>query len=322
LKQTTKAKVLQYLENNRGLSISGEKIADSIGVSRNAVWKAVAQLKKDGYRIKAVNNRGYCLCNIQRDIITAAQIAHFSNNTDISRIKVYDTVESTNTAAKELAIAGAAHGTLIVSDCQTGGKGRYGREFISPRGSGIYMSMILRPSSGNNPTLVTSYAAVAVCESIETLTAKSPKIKWVNDIFIDGKKVCGILNEAVTDFESGQVEWIVVGIGINFTACNNLPSHAGAIFEEDSPTTSRNNLIAEIAARMLNFDGKCDIAAYRNRMMWLGERITVTGRGTAFDAQAVDVDDNGRLIVKKDNGQTETVCSGEVSIKSIKKGTD
>jgi BirA family biotin operon repressor/biotin-[acetyl-CoA-carboxylase] ligase len=240
-------------------------------------------------------------------------IEQFLTNAKAS-VKVYDSLESTNTTAKELAISGAAHGTVVVAESQTDGKGRYGRGFESPKGSGIYMSIVLRPQDfGGKPVLVTSYAAVTVCEAIESLTDKSPTIKWVNDVFIDGKKICGILTEAVSDFESGGVQWVVVGIGINFTANENLPEVAGAVFE-DSPCITRNRLIAEVVNRMLSFNGTCDISEYRKRLMWVGERVTATGHG---EVVIVGVDDEARLIVRKDDLQEVALCSGEVSVVSL-----
>ncbi|MCL2874297.1 MAG: biotin--[acetyl-CoA-carboxylase] ligase [Defluviitaleaceae bacterium] len=255
-------------------------------------------------------------------------IIPFLSNKKISdKIFVYPSLESTNKTAKEMAISEAEHGTIIIANCQTAGKGRYGRYFHSPPSHGIYMSFILHPAqfSFNTPTLVTSFAAVTVCEAIEAISEKSPKIKWVNDIFLDGKKVCGILTEAVTDYESGNVQWVVVGIGINFSTPildfpEDLRQTAGAVFLGDNPSTTRNHLIGEIINLMIVNENRCGekdmLDRYRKRLMMLGERILVIGAEHTYEALAVDIDDIGRLLVKKDNGEIHPLSSGEISVRS------
>ena len=188
------------------------------------------------------------------------------------------------------------------------------------------MSFILRLTQRHLiavPTLVTSYAAVAVCEAIEATTEKKPQIKWINDIFLSEKKISGILTEAITDYESGTIQWIVLGIGINFTTPatgfpENIKHIAGSVFSEDKPTITRNQLAAEIANRILNIENNCDsntmLAEYKKRLMILGKRVLVTGLHEPFEAMAVDIDEIGRLIVKKDNGDVISLFSGEISI--------
>jgi BirA family biotin operon repressor/biotin-[acetyl-CoA-carboxylase] ligase len=314
---TTKNNVLQLLESKRGQSISGSVIAEQLNVSRNAVWKAVRELEKDGYEIEAVTNKGYCLGE-DNDILSVAGILPFLSQKEIAdKITVYDWLESTNITAKEAAVCAAEHGTVIIADHQTGGKGRYGRVFVSPPSSGLYMSIVLRPEclphkgrgSQDTGSLLTVRAAVAVCEAVQAVCGKSPQIKWINDIFLDGKKICGILTEAVTDLESGGIQWAVVGIGVNFTACDSLPDIAGAVFE-GKPTVTRNQLAAEIINRMLKSDD-IHISQYRERLMWLGERIIVNG---SYEATAIDIDVAGRLIIRKDSGELIPLSCGEVSI--------
>lgn len=323
---STKKYVLELLESKRGENISGEYIAGQLNVTRNAVWKAVKELEKDGYRIKAVTNKGYCLSD-DNDILSVQGMLPFLANKKISgKINIHASLESTNKTAKELAISEAEHGTIIIADCQTAGKGRHSRNFFSPSGHGIYMSFILRLTQRHLiavPTLVTSYAAVAVCEAIETTTEKKPQIKWINDIFLSEKKISGILTEAITDYESGTIQWIVLGIGINFTTPatgfpENIKHIAGSVFSEEKPTITRNQLAAEIANRILNIENNCDsntmLAEYKKRLMILGKRVIVTGLHEPFEAMAVDIDEIGRLIVKKDNGDVISLFSGEISI--------
>ena len=326
--------VLTLLEKNRGHTVSGEQIAGSLSLSRNAVWKAVSELRKDGYRIDSTASKGYSLAE-DNDIMSAQGMApYLSRRTPASDIHLYPVLESTNKTAKEQAIAGAPHGTIIIAETQTAGRGRYGRSFFSPPGCAVYMSFVFKPVGlwASTPTIITSAAAVSVCEAVETATGKKPEIKWVNDVFLDGKKICGILTEAVTDFESGRIEWMVVGIGVNFITppggFGEGLSQAGAVFADEPPSTTRNRLAAEIANRMTGFEAQPNarkmLSKYKKRMMMLGKRIMVMGGAPAegedapvpsYEATAVDIDDIGRLIVKTDDGARHTLSFGEISIR-------
>ena len=187
------------------------------------------------------------------------------------------------------------------------------------------MSIILRPEGlrFENPTTVTAFAAVAVCEAIESISPKVPKMKWVNDIFIDGKKVCGILTEAVTDFESGGLDWVVLGIGINVSIRtedfpDDLQSIATSIFPDEKSSGVRNQLAAEIINRILGFEtlpSEAEIfEKYKKRLMMLGKEITVIQNQMEYKATAIDVDSVGHLIVKRENGEIITLSSGEIRI--------
>ena len=323
---STKFRILELLEQHRGESISGEQLAGICGISRNAVWKAVKELQKDGYHIDAVTNKGYCLSE-GNDIVSIPGIKPFLSEKSQSyanKIQIFKSLESTNTTAKEMAVAGAAHGTIVISDCQIMGRGRNSRHFFSPSG-GLYMSIILRPAELclENPTAVTAFAAVAVCEAIESISEKAPKIKWVNDIFMDGKKVCGILTEAVTDFESGGIDWIVLGIGINvYTRTEDFPddlqSIATSLFPEEKMPGVRNKLSAEIINRILGLETSPNeteiFEKYKKRLMMLGKEITVIQNQMEFRATAIDVDSAGHLIVKNENGEIIPLFSGEIRI--------
>lgn len=322
----TKNRILELLEQHRGESISGERIAGILSISRNAVWKSIKELQKDGYNIVAVTNKGYCLSD-DNDIVSTQGIKPFLSERSqpyAEKIQIYKSLESTNKTAKEMAIAGAEHGTVIISDCQTLGRGRYSRSFFSPSG-GLYMSIILRPEvlHFEHPTSVTAFAAVSVCEAIESISKKAPKIKWVNDVFIDGKKVCGILTEAVTDFESGGLEWIVLGIGINvYIRAEDFPgdlqSLATSIYSDEKVSGVRNKLSAEIINRILGFEAPPNeteiFEKYKKRLMMLGEEITVIQDQTEYKATAINIDPVGHLIVKNKNGELITLSSGEIRI--------
>ena len=322
---TSLNKTLALLEEHRGICISGEYIASMLNISRSAVWKVIKALRKEGYRIDAITNKGYCLLD-SNDIISKEGILPFLpgvlTEDDIHTYKVLD---STQTKAKAMAMAGAKHGTLIIAEEQTHGRGRYERSFYSQPGMGIYLSIIMLPGSlaFDSPVIITQCAAVAVCMAIETLTGKPTQVKWVNDVFMDGNKICGILTECVTDIESQSIQWMAVGIGVNFCAQQSdfpeeLRHIAGAVFNCD-PTVTRNQLIAEIAKNMLIApycaDVKSMYAHYKERLMMLGKRVTVSGIGVSYEAMALDVDDTGRLLVKKDNGEETWLFGGEISVK-------
>ena len=325
---STKEWVLQLLESQKGQSISGEYIANQLQVSRSAVWKAVKELEKDGYKIQAITNRGYRLSD-ENDILSIQGMLPFLADDEAHhKISIYHSIESTNKTAKELAISGAEHGTIIIADHQSAGRGRFNRSFYSPTGKGIYISFIFRPSRNNlvaNPTLITAFAAVKVCEAIEATTGKSPQIKWVNDIFLDGKKICGILTEAVTDFETNNLQWVVLGIGINFTIPEEgfpkeIEETAGAIFSDEKPTITRNRLISELINGILSFEDErikeSIFLKYKERLFILGKGITVTeSNGLSFEATAVDIDSTGRLIVEKENGERLSLSTGEVKLR-------
>jgi len=323
---STKTQILALLESNRGQSISGEYIAECLNISRSAVWKSIKELEKAGYKIEAVTNKGYCLSE-DNDIISVQGMLPYLSKEDFSeKIFVYDSLESTNKTAKEMAISGAKHGTVVIADSQSAGKGRYDRKFFSPPGHGVYMSLIIHPSQMwfETPTLLTIFAAVSVCESIESITNKKPQVKWVNDIFLERKKICGILTEAVLDLESGTIQWIVIGMGINFSTPSidfpeELQKIAGSIFAEGEPTLTRNQLIAEIVNRMVFPEKQCSekqiVEKYRQRLMMIGKKITVSGLGEPYEATALDIDDLGGLVVKKDTGEIASLSAGEISVR-------
>ena len=321
---SVKNNILHILESNKGKTVSGQELADMLEVSRTAVWKAINSLKVEGYSIESTPNKGYSLAE-SSDVLSAEGIRLYLNEEFKSiPITVHKTIGSTNTEAKILAVQNAQHGTTIVSEEQTKGRGRFGRDFFSPSDSGIYMSIILKPELNiENSVLITSAAAVVVCNAIEKFTSVSPKIKWVNDIFIDNKKICGILTEAVTNFESGMLDCVVVGIGINVKTKNEdfpmeLQNKAGSIFIDDD-SFIRNQLTAEIINNVLKISKKLEnkdfMPAYKQRSMILRENILYKKNNNWHEGYASDIDDYGGLIVFTADGQKITLNSGEVSIK-------
>ncbi|MDF2616085.1 MAG: biotin-protein ligase [Sedimentibacter sp.] len=327
---SVKNEILNILETNKGKTISGQELADILDVSRTAVWKAINLLKQDGYIIDASSNKGYSL-SISSDVVSEESIRMFLNEEfkEIP-ISVYKLLPSTNTKAKEEAISNAVHGTVIFSDEQTSGRGRFGREFFSPADSGIYMSVILKPNLNvSSSVLVTTAAAVGVLKALDKFTDEKAQIKWVNDIFMNGKKVCGILTEAVTDFESGTVESIIVGIGLNVkTKKEDFPDElkdiAGSLFLKDAGTSIRSQLAAEIINNILSIskdlENKEFLKIYKSRSLILGKQISYTKNNKIEEGCAHDIDEFGRLVILKKDGKIEQLSSGEVSIKNIVTG--
>lgn len=327
---SVKESVLKILEENRETSISGEELAKYLSVSRAAVWKAINALRGEGYNITAVTNRGYQLTK-DNDLLSAEGIKIFLNpKYNENYIRVYKTIDSTNQEAKKILMDDdIPHGTVLLSEEQTAGRGRFQRKFFSPSNKGIYMSVILRPNIELSKAIhITTSAAVSVCRAIENLTNKRPKIKWVNDIFLDEKKICGILTEATGNFESGRVENVVVGIGINFKTKEadfpyDIKDVAGSIFEGEEPNITRNQLVAEILNELLymcdNLEDKSIMQEYKVLSFVLGKKVSFLKNNRLNKAKAVDISDEGALVVQYENGDLDYLNSGEISVKTCKR---
>lgn len=332
----TKSQVLSYLEENSGVFLSGEVIASDLNISRNSVWKAIESLRRDGFQIEAASRRGYSLSG-KADKISLSEISRYLSDDSYSNlITIHDSLDSTNKAAKSMASLDAPHGTVIIATKQTGGTGRRKRSFSSPEG-GIYMSIILRPESFflKNHMLITPFSAICVCKAIEDLTGFTPSIKWMNDLYLNGKKICGILSEAGSDFDTGELEFIVVGIGINFNSDlkdfpTDIRSTIGHLYNKGQETISKNQLIAKIIDMLLSpsaISEKDIIDEYKKRMHMLGTTITIKPSGNekgaemisqsnlVYKAKAIDVDANGKLIVELPSGEIKTLSSEDISIK-------
>ncbi len=364
---TTKEKVLQLLVQAKGQAVSGEVIAAECGVSRAAIWKAVKALREAGTSIEGTTNGGYVLAD--DDVFTTELFSEtFSNRfPELSNchIECFKEIDSTNTYAKRLlaecgnlrdsngqltASGQKYHKAVIVAESQTAGRGRLGRTFVSPEKTGIYISVIYAPKGGiTNPARLTASAAVAICRAIKNVLAElpegctiEPQIKWINDIFVSGKKVCGILAEGVANFESGMIEAAVVGMGINIK--KNKTAFEGELADvvgtlEDAlsqtspdapaPSISRVQLAAEIAGQVLKIfeedalspeAHKAIIKEYKEASFLLGQELTVYpligDQKSSYKATATDIDENAGLIVTLKDGSLKTLSSGEVSLKS------
>lgn len=314
--------VLKILEENRGLNISGEEIGRSLGITRAGVWKIMKSLKEEGYDITSVSNKGYCI-NKNSDILSSQGIKPWLKFKEID-IYTYKTIDSTNNEAKKIAVNGGAHGTLIVSEAQTQGRGRRGRDFFSPEATGIYMSLILRPKTQiEEAVLITAGASVAVARATKKVTGKETEIKWVNDLYYNKKKIVGILTEAVTDFETGMVECIILGIGINFRRTKEklpeeLEKKVGFLFDEKPKDLIRNALIGEVVNEVMvvfeDLKKRGFLDEYKKRSMVLGKKIRIDKNNQWIEAKAIDINDEGGLIVESKGGKIEVLNSGEISI--------
>ncbi len=320
----TKDDILACLWRNADLYVSGEDLAHQLSISRTAVWKAIQQLKSDGYEIESVSNRGYRLRSIS-DVLSLEGISRHLKHRDLT-INVYKRITSTNTVLKSLASEGAADGLVLVSEEQTAGRGRMGRNFYSPSSSGLYLSLLLRPAMhAADATRLTACAAVAVAEAIEELSARKVQIKWVNDIYMDGHKVCGILTEASIDCETGLMNYVIIGIGVNIhVPAGNFPEDirniAGAAFDSLLIPELRCRLTAGILDRLRDYTSSPNSQAvydsYKHRSLVLGKdiRILSPGREPCF-GHVEDLEKDYSLLVRLPDGTTTHLNSGEVSIR-------
>ena len=335
---STKEKVLSLLEKEKGSSISGARIAEMLDLSRNAIWKAVKILREEGYPIEATTNKGYILSE-QSDILSPESIystlGKIGNPFAInpSSIIIYDKIDSTINEAKRLLMDNdkknnSLFNTIIIAKEQTAGRGRRGRSFASPKGDSIYISFIMHPQNTiEQNQMITISSAVAVCNTISEMTNESPSIKWVNDVIVSDKKICGILTEAVTDLESGGIEAIIIGIGINInTTKKSFPKEirdiAGSIRLKSG---KRNSFVASLINNVIGCYFKAStpeiISEYREHSFLVGRPIYVLINESATDEQkkvpasVLSITDTGGLEVEYENGSKEILRAGEVSIR-------
>ena len=323
-----KESLLNTLAAAGGEYISGAALAESIGVSRNAVWKAVKSLESEGYAIESVTSKGYRLAE-NNNRLSEKIIASFLTTDEIGReLTVLDEVDSTNIAAKKLAANGAVHGHAVVADMQTMGRGRLGRKFVSPSGAGVYMSVIIRPELAVELTpMMTTAAAVAVAETVEELCGQDAQIKWVNDVYLGGRKICGILTEASLGLETRSLDYAVIGIGVNVRSIREsfdeeLSRTATSIEDASGVIVDRNRLCAEIMNRLevhiAEIPSRGFIEGYRRRELLTGNGITANIGGKAVSGKALGVDDDLNLIVEFPDGTVKHLGSGEANLCRIK----
>lgn len=324
-----KESVLKTIAGSGESYVSGAQIASAIGVSRNAVWKAVRSLKGEGFLIDAVSSRGYRISaennKLSSDIITAG----LTTSCIGKNITVLDKTKSTNNDAKELAAAGAPEGTVVIADSQTTGRGRQGRSFFSPPGNGIYMSVIIRPSVGVEAAqLITSCTACAAAATVEELCGHEVAVKWVNDLYMNSRKICGILTEASLSLENRSLDYAVIGIGINVFSTKGIFSSelertATSVEDETGIRVNRNRLCSVLLNKLEEYLGEIGSRAfldeYRRRELLTGHIVTVNVSGEILTGKAVGIDDAAALILELPDGTKRTVSSGEACLCRIKK---
>ncbi len=317
-------RVLELLQEAQG-PVSGERMAEALGVTRNTVWKAVKHLREQGYAISAATNQGYRLLS-ESDVLTASNIRRkLEPQASGVAIDVRETVTSTNTVLKEIAEHGGREGMVVIANKQTMGKGRLGRSFYSPKGGGLYMSVLLRPAfSAEEALSITTAAAVAVARAIDHMTGSRALIKWVNDVYFHGRKVCGILTEASVDFENKGLHYAVLGMGTNLTDPEGgFPPEAaqvaGSLFGRKAPPGARTELAAQILNHFFTYYNalprRTFMEEYRSRSLLTGMDITFTEGGALWEGTVLGVDDQAQLLVRLPDGTEKLFGAGEVNIK-------
>lgn len=310
----TKKEVLNKLLALNGKLVSGESLASELGVSRMAISKAVNSLKDDGYPIIVKERKGYMLSSFdlfKKDVV-------LSEMTSVIKTYFYESLRgSSNNEAKAIA---ASHKDpfLVVTAMQEGGKGRLGRSFSSPLG-GLYFSLYLPSDMLADGDLITTNAALACALAIEEESGHDVQIKWVNDIYMGGKKLVGILTEGIVDLELGGLSGAIIGIGINVnTDLSDYPDELkGTITSlkiETGREIDRVKLLKNAVEKVIEFQKKDYLDEYRKRCFVLGKSLTVNKMGRKFEAKAVDIDDRARLIVEYEDGKREALSSAEVTL--------
>lgn len=330
--RTDKADILALLRSSEGY-VSGQQMCEQFGVSRTAVWKVINQLKEEGYTIESVTRRGYRLLASPRDILSASEIASRLTTSWVGRkLYYFESTGSTNTDAKRYADAGDPHGTTVVADMQTEGKGRRGRKWQSPAGTTVSFTIVLKPTfSPDKASMITLIAAISVAQAIEEICHVEAKIKWPNDIVVNRKKVCGMLTEMSMTPEMDDIQHIVVGIGIN------VNNESTADFSEEIRETASSLRIetgkkinrAELVERTLAhfeqnyglFEQSLDLTAlkevYQEHLINLNEKVRVLDPAGEYTGVAKGITKTGELVVEREDGQTVNVYAGEVSVRGL-----
>ena len=322
-------RVLSLLRSQEGDYVSGEEMSRTLGVSRAAVWKAIAALREEGYQIHSSTRRGYCL-GFAPDRIREGELKGPLAGCRVGRELVcLETVDSTNTECKRRALTGAAEGLVVLSEEQSAGRGRLGRSFQSPRGTGLYLSALLRPRlSPEQVSSLTAWTAVAVCQGIQRACGLTPRIKWTNDIVLEGRKVCGILTELGLESETNSLEYLVVGIGVNVNQRledfdPELRDFAGSLSMSLGRPVRRGELAAEIIRALDRMyaafpQGKQPyLEAYRNACLTVGQEVQLITPASRRQARALEIDEEFRLVVEYPDGAREALSAGEVSVRGM-----
>lgn len=321
-----KTTILKLLKESDGY-LSGQELCDSLQVSRTTVWKVIKQLQGEGYQIEAVRNRGYHLVEVA-DVLTEAELkSRIHDGFGSSFLEYHEEVDSTNNRAKKLAEEGTPEGTLVVAESQTTGKGRRGNTWVSPRGTGIWMSLVLRPGIAPScASMLTLVAALAVAKGIEEVSGLDTKIKWPNDIVVNGKKVCGILTEMSAELE--KIHYVVIGIGINANMTEfpqEIRNKATSIYQQSGKQVNRSQVIAAVMKAMETYyetflkttDLSLLLQEYEGKLANKNREVVVLSPTGDYNGISLGIDKTGGLLVQLKDGTVTQVVSGEVSVRGI-----
>ncbi len=326
-----KTEILKKLRNSDGY-VSGQSLCNDIGVSRTAIWKVINQLKEEGYVFDAVQNKGYKI-SYYPDLITKSEIeSQLSDENIIKTIQFFEETDSTNTQAKLYAENGAESGTLFVAEKQNGGRGRRGHNWISPAGSGVWMTLLLRPDiEPVNASMLTIVSAMAVTSAIKKEASMQGvdiecKIKWPNDVVVNKKKTCGILTEMSVQMDA--VNYVVIGIGINVNTEHfedEIKDTASSLYVESGKHFKRSRLIVFFAEEFTkyykifmenqNLSGLKD--DYNKMLVNKDNVVKIINKEETFTGTALGIDDKGELEVVKEDGSHTMIVSGEVSVRGL-----
>lgn len=321
-----KTEILSMLRESGGY-VSGQQLCERFHVSRTAVWKVMEQLKEEGYQIEAVRSRGYRLSE-SPDILSEAEIAsRISTRWAGRNVSYFRETDSTNVQARRLGEDGAPHGTLVAADAQSAGRGRRGRQWDSPHGSDIYMSLLLRPQiPATQAPMLTLVMALAVADALREQTGVDARIKWPNDIVTRGRKMCGILTEMSADMDG--VRYVVIGVGINVNGTafpEEIRERATSLALESGRRFLRPVLMAAVMEKFETyysvFTERGDLSgiqdAYNDLLVNVGEQVRILEPGHEYNAISSGINGKGELLVTREDGRQEAVFAGEVSVRGI-----
>jgi len=301
--------------------LSGEEISRSLNISRAAIWKNIEELRKKGYEIEAASHKGYRLLSTP-DKILPWEIKYKLNTRQIGkRIICKERVDSTMDEAFRLGFEGAEEGTVVCAEAQTKGRGRMGRSWSSPKEVGVYMSLILRPTlSPRNVAKLTLLVAVAVCEALRKVSGLDIKIKWPNDLLVHGKKLVGILTELSAEVD--RVKFVVVGLGVNVNAPQKkLPDEGTSLKIETKKKFVRVDVIKEILRSLDAWYGLMKkegfhpiFSQWKKYASMLKKKIFVRNGEETIEGIALDLSEEGGLLVQKEDGKIIKILAGDISI--------
>ena len=321
--------ILSLLLEHQNQFLSGESMSQQLGISRAAVWKAIESLRQEGYVITSAPTRGYRLDSAPDRIREGELSSHLKHCELGSSLVCLDTIDSTNTECKRRAMARAPHGLAILSEEQTGGRGRLGRSFHSPQGCGLYLSLLLRPQLPPQEVVdFTAWVAVAVCDGIEAACGIRPKIKWTNDIVLGGNKLCGILTELGLESETNSLQYLVTGIGINVNHSpedfdEEIRAIATSLAQYLGKPVRRASLAAEVLKALdkmysgFPYNKQEYLERYRADCITPGNQVQLITPVSRQEAYARSIDDEFRLVVEFPDGTQKALSAGEVSVRGM-----